>query len=337
MIGSAQRRPEPGSRQHVVGSRSCERPTRGRSTKAGTGVPATRYRPLRRRAGPHRSTKAGTGVPATRSGRPSSGCTWRSLNEGRNRGPGNTSSRTSTRPRARSLNEGRNRGPGNTGKVGAPVVGRLRRSTKAGTGVPATRAGPVSRATFTSSAQRRPEPGSRQHRWQLHVPAQVQQRSTKAGTGVPATHLRSRLARPRPSTLNEGRNRGPGNTSTRATPTSWSTSLNEGRNRGPGNTSESRLTFDESSALNEGRNRGPGNTSGVLRVRGRRPSLNEGRNRGPGNTGDVDVRLAEIEERAQRRPEPGSRQHVAAASRSSASWPLNEGRNRGPGNTTGGA
>ena len=140
----------------------------GRSTKAGTVVPATHRRmavqrspsssrpPLNegRDRSPgdtrapaalvaqtvrgHRSTKAGTVVPATP-------CTKRC---------------SVARLRKMALNEGRDRSPGDTGGIIVAFVGgRQARSTKAGTVVPATRRrGHAASSKRRSTAQRRPGP-----------------------------------------------------------------------------------------------------------------------------------------------------------------------------------
>ena len=89
------------------------------------------------------------------------------------------------------LNEGRDRSPGDTYAGGPSDRGAAMRSTKAGTVVPAT---PALRV-------------GRRHR--------AEHRSTKAGTVVPATRAAraARTARWR-ATLNEGRDRSPGDTRT---------------------------------------------------------------------------------------------------------------------------
>ena len=234
---AAQRRPEPGSRQHFARRAGGGGDLR-RSTKAGTGVPATLggiMRPIYSSGIAQRRPEPGSRQHVAPAPRPPVGQS--TLNEGRNRGPGNTVMGAWGRGGAcNSLNEGRNRGPGNTHPQRL-VHALFDRSTKAGTGVPATRAGgmrlppcalgaqrrpePGSRQHLRTvgmvravrgGAQRRPEPGSRQHQPRSSPARPTFARSTKAGTGVPATHGAPSPRRAPAPPLNEGRNRGPGNT-----------------------------------------------------------------------------------------------------------------------------
>ena len=212
-IKVAQRRPGPESRRQALdaardhvpvlalnegrdrspGDRLCEarrhRPIGDRSTKAGTGVPATAHPNSPNTGEEFRSTKAGTGVPATGQG------TWSGWSR-----------------RIQSLNEGRDRSPGDRHvAVQAPGDG-VPRSTKAGTGVPATASRSKSAVTAWFTAQRRPGPESRRQpgtrepprstpaalnegrdrspgdrHVAVQAPGDGVPRSTKAGTGVPAT------------------------------------------------------------------------------------------------------------------------------------------------------
>ena len=182
----------------------------GRSTKAGTVIPATRRTAGAGTAVSHdrpplnegrdrnpgdtnasfgkrdaaeladRSTKAGTVIPATllRASRRTRKM-WRALNEGRDRNPGNTSrSGHHNRAHRTTLNEGRDRNPGDTISELAPARGLAvhDRSTKAGTVIPAT-----------------PQPG---HSSTTRIRRQV--RSTKAGTVIPATPRRGSARRAPP-------------------------------------------------------------------------------------------------------------------------------------------
>ena len=294
-------------------------PLPSRSTKAGTGVPATPHEQGQCGLARLRSTKAGTGVPATPGG--SSACRrpLPSLNEGRNRGPGNTEARklpfwvladAQRRPEPGSRQHG-------TSSL-SPLVG-LERSTKAGTGVPATLVHGVASSRFLVGAQRRPEPGSRQHEVDRHHPPAVVVRSTKAGTGVPATRVQRRDGDHRehrstkagtgvPATpvvgdgvelrLGRSTKAGTGVPATRVRP-QW---IDEARPRSTKAGTGVPATHAASGAA------GPGVAA-----------LNEGRNRGPGNTRCFRT-VTSSRDGAQRRPEPGSRQH--ALSTASNSCPM---------------
>ena len=211
LLRLAQRRPGPEPRQHLQvepGGRHVV----ARSTKAGTGAPAT---------------------PARAAGRD----TIRGpLNEGRDRSPGNTA-----RARRRgSRTSGAQRRPGPEPRQHLHVEPRgghgVARSTKAGTGAPATRAalqsghdervalnegrdrspgntsGWCGCMMYVCIAQRRPGPEPRQHPVGGQGQRRSGSRSTKAGTGAPATRAPSRCPGGRSSALNEGRDRSPGNT-----------------------------------------------------------------------------------------------------------------------------
>ena len=162
----AQRRPGPESRRHQRLERRWWRSSpRARSTKAGTGVPATAAEHDDRIAAlVGRSTKAGTGVPATEVSRQSRS----PLVAIAQRRPGPESRRQI--------------------KLIREITGRLRRSTKAGTGVPATADdGQVTDGETKKRAQRRPGPESRRQHHGSRDSGLHLARSTKAGTGVPAT------------------------------------------------------------------------------------------------------------------------------------------------------
>ena len=109
------------------------------------------------------------------------------------------------------LNEGRDRSPGDSFAPPLIYVGSHDRSMRAGTGVPATA------RTLTRDSH---QPHIRSMRAGTGVPATVVEvehdgvgglvRSMRAGTGVPATAARrGRLLLP-PVSLNEGRDRSPG-------------------------------------------------------------------------------------------------------------------------------
>ncbi len=182
-----------------------------------------------------RSTKAGTRAPATLGGRPDSGHGPGTLNEGRDPRPGDTWFRYVPPIDTGTLNEGRDPRPGDTVRLahtagGTPhaqrrpgpaprrhaladvlVVAAVRRSTKAGTRAPETRAsvppqikqppslnegrdprpGDTSSESSTSGsgspAQRRPGPAPRRHPAQADHAGEPGQRSTKAGTRAPET------------------------------------------------------------------------------------------------------------------------------------------------------
>ena len=233
MATCAQRRPGPESRQHRgTLDRRFSRSTplnEGRDRNPGnTVVSGLRVH------GDMRSTKAGTGIPATP--RDAGQEVFTVYAAQRRPGP---ESRQHRRlrvacPWRHALNEGRDRNPGNTAGRWTGGFHGLRRSTKAGTGIPATpsspgcvsmatcaqrRPGPESRqhslamAKIASNlfaqrrpgpesrqhnppttdgaemvlAQRRPGPESRQHAAQAVDDDGADARSTKAGTGIPAT------------------------------------------------------------------------------------------------------------------------------------------------------
>src|SRR5690606_2875076 len=112
-----------------------------RSTRAGTRVPATGGRALRRRAGRQgRSTRAGTRVPATGSELAGRSMVYApSLNEGRDSRPGNGAVLDGRDDcgEPRSTRAG-TRVPATGGRALRRRAGRQGRSTRAGTRVPAT-------------------------------------------------------------------------------------------------------------------------------------------------------------------------------------------------------
>ena len=186
-----------------------------------------------------------------------------------------------------------------------------------------------------SSAQRRPGSRPRRHPTFIVGGLPLEQRSTKAGIETPATPYRLRMGRRSARTLNEGRDRDPGDTGI------ISLAMDEGMTaqRRPGSRprrhgQEGCCGDDQGHALNEGRDRDPGDTgrSQLLRASCLRrstkagietpatrhasrqdslgtPSLNEGRDRDPGDTWRVTDYVAGTVH-AQRRPGSRPRRHV---------------------------
>ena len=189
----------------------------------------------------------GTGAPST-------------LNEGRDRGLGNTSQVRSTPEPSPALNEGRDRGLGNT-RVGFDLDDDADRSMRAETGASAT-------LDFLDFPYPRPP------------------RSMRAETGASATRGSRRSRGSRGPALNEGRDRGLGNT--RHIPRHIHTRIPRSMRAETGASATRVLSVGRrpsARALNEGRDRGLGNTSPVTcRPPDSPAALNEGRDRGLGNT-----------------------------------------------------
>ena len=139
-------------------------------------------------------------------------------------------------------------------------------------------------------------------------------------------------------TLNEGRDRNPGDTgSLNADADSRPRTLNEGRDRNPGDTGSLNADADSRPrTLNEGRDRNPGDTRCRRRAAPRgRSTLNEGRDRNPGDTRYLGGGAAGGG--ALRSTKAGI---VIPATRGRTAWgrsrtrpALNEGRDRNPGDT----
>ena len=185
----------------------------GRSTKAGSLSPATLPQIVGLERQRHRSTKAGSLSPATHD---SAARGARGVNRSTKAGSLSPATRASGEmPRcntARSLNEGRELIPGDTRTRVLPDRRRLARSTKAGSLSPAT-----------------PDADG--------AAAVVHARSTKAGSLSPATRPPRSTGLCQRSSLNEGRELIPGDTSRggrRARPRG--PTLNEGRELIPGDT-----------------------------------------------------------------------------------------------------
>ena len=208
------------------------------------------------------------------------------------------------------------------------------RSTKAGAEAPATQLDLCESGGSPSTAQRRPGPKPRRHAWSPRIfrkagPAQRRpgpKPRRHAATGSPS--------RARPSTLNEGRGRSPGDTWPAGRGRCAGTALNEGRGRSPGDTRPPASPRRAAASLNEGRGRSPGDTRPTrsIRASGSRRStkagaeapatrgrsgrstatpttLNEGRGRSPGDT-SADHPDTIPSEYAQRRPGPKPRRHM---------------------------
>ena len=181
------------------------------------------------------------------------------------------------------LNEGRDRNPGDTRVAchGKPT-GTIERSTKAGTVIPATL---------------------------RHLPKPVSEggaRSTKAGTVIPATPRKSgQASRCRWCTLNEGRDRNPGDTTTRppdhTTPMARSTKAGTvipatRRCVGVGGDDHLPRSTKAGTVI-------PATPAASVGRRGARP-LNEGRDRNPGDTAEFVELFGNGICLAQRRPGP---------------------------------
>ena len=315
---------------------------RWRSTKAGTGDPATPGVYVRIEADqPLRSTKAGTEAPATRSGTTAPCRSSMSLNESRDRSPGNTGA----------VYDGRLRDGRRSTKVGAeapatplPVQGRLqrihRRSTKAGTEAPATQPPVSSRTPPTPRAQQRPGPKPRQHK-SLWFTASFEWPTAQQRPGPKPRQHPWPCGRPtsRATSLNKGRDRSPGNTTLRRM-LDWGNRLAQQR---PGPKPRQHLTegyrfFERSSRSTKAGTEAPATQQRVHATRprcdrstkagteapatpdhGGQPlsvvagALNKGRDRSPGNTNGQAGHAGRYAV-AQQRPGPKPRQHSAIPS-----------------------
>ena len=328
----AQRRPGPEPRQHADDRERCAR-LRRRSTKAGTGAPATHLRPAARDEVPTRSTKAGTGAPATqladrvqrpafqRSTKAGTGApATRSYASVYLNGPTRAQRRPGPEPRQHSspwcrrrscpgaLNEGRDRSPGNTGCAQVTPIGPAPLNEGRDRS-PGNTAPPHPGRAGAHGAQRRPGPEPRQHAFRARPRPRAAARSTKAGTGAPATPMWSGPSSPTRDPLNEGRDRSPGNTlKTGASHRSLSAAQ-----RRPGPEPRQHASVAGVRVRHEARSTKAGTGAPATR-RARRPglsragALNEGRDRSPGNTISARLRVGG-RGAAQRRPGPEPRQH----------------------------
>ena len=308
----------------------------GRSTRAGTRVPATGHLVDERDRRLHRSTRAGTRVPAT-GGRRGGGATRESstLNEGRDSRPGNGRPSSPPPRRWRSLNEGRDSRPGNGPPVARHQGERGERSTRAGTRVPATARTPATCSTSsrrTLNEGRDSRPGNGPVRPAVRLP-DVAPRSTRAGTRVPATVARSRSR----AFDNAAAQRGPGLASRQRVKNSlWGIPRGAHAQRGPGLASRQRaFARAPTASLPDCRSTRAGTrvpaTGGP---RGERRGRAQRSTRAGTRVPATGVLLggASVKLRAQRGPGLASRQRTSARPTGGGSAALNEGRDSRPGN-----
>ena len=137
-----------------------------------------------------------------------------------------------------SLNEGRGRDPGDTILQGHTGTEKPQRSTKAGAETPATRANSVRRCRVPGPRSTKAGAETPATRGNGHEIIDTANHAQRRPGPRPRRHAREsvRCGRTAPS-LNEGRGRDPGDTSTPARSASTPpATLNEGRGRDPGDT-----------------------------------------------------------------------------------------------------
>ena len=137
------------------------------------------------------------------------------LNEGRDRDPGDTSCPYQCGARSRALNEGRDRDPGDTrGKAHETGVGRDAQRRPGSRPRRHRMAASVGDRGFR--AQRRPGSRPRRHHPSWRKSVRSMRPAQRRPGSRPRRHNRSRRPAPtRSSTLNEGRDRDPGDTRAR--------------------------------------------------------------------------------------------------------------------------